>query len=162
MYPLLNFKESNENKIEITQAGIIDIRQLYKCNKKCLPISYNFDDYIDFILSNNKIVLLAKINYATTGYIIGQHYPKINRLHIMSFAVYPQFRRQNIGTILMNKLITFSKKKFPKMNKISLYVMESNIIAQKFYLSMGFSINNEIQNYYSLDENAIVFIKNIE
>ncbi|VVU95503.1 Acetyltransferase (GNAT) family [seawater metagenome] len=162
MYPFLNYYTPQvSKKIIIKEAKISNIRQIYSCNKKCLPISYNLESYFNFILSDDSIVLIAERNSELIGYIIGTYHQSIKGFHIISFAVYPKFRRLKIGSKLMANIIKLAINKYDHLKKISLYASCHNYIGHQFYLGQGFCIVKIIKNYYSHSDNAFVFEKTL-
>lgn len=155
--------ESKNIQIVIKEASIEDVYELRKCNKDCLPVYYPYGVYINFIESNKSIVLIAKYNNNIIGYIIGEiNMEYSDRFHIISFGVCNKFRKNKIGTVLMNKIIEMVQKKYLNTTKISLYVMASNDIAINFYKSVGFKADKIMKNYYqSFNEDGYLYIKKL-
>ena len=58
------------------------------------------------------------------------------KLHILNFAVHPQFRRLGVGSQMVAKLI--SKLSSHRRTRITLEVRETNLTAQLFFRSQGF------------------------
>jgi [ribosomal protein S18]-alanine N-acetyltransferase len=155
--------ESKSIQIVIKEAKNEDVYELRKCNKACLPVYYPYGAYTNFIESNKSIVLIAKCDNNVIGYVIGEinmEYP--DRFHIISFGVCSKFRKNKIGTVLMNKIIEMVQKKYFSTTKISLYVMASNDVAINFYKSIGFKADKLMKNYYqSFNEDGYLFIKKL-
>lgn len=153
----------NTVQIILKEASSLDVYGIRQCNKNCLPVYYPYGYYNQVIDSENNIVLLAKNNDTVIGYIIGElssDYP--DRFHIISFAVLKEYRKNKIGTNLMNKIIEVAKKRFINLNKISLYVMISNISAIKFYESLDFKKEKLLKNYYqSFNQDGLLYIKHL-
>jgi ribosomal protein S18 acetylase RimI-like enzyme len=60
----------------------------------------------------------------------------------------------------MNKIIEVAKKRFTNLNKISLYVMITNISAINFYESLNFKKEKLLKNYYqSFNQDGLLYIK---
>jgi len=151
----------NNTSFYIREADINDIYEIRKCNKSSLIIYYPYNIYKLFINNSNKIVLVSHINENICGYIMGEHKNKTNKFHIFSFAVYKKYRRNKIGTNLINKIIDLSLKRYDGIKNISLYVMLSNKEAISFYEKNGFTKNKLIKDYYSSGSDAYVYTKNI-
>ena len=134
-----------------------------ECNKKCLPVYYPLYIYRNYINSNKSIILIAKTEERVIGYIIGElSDEKPERFHIISFGVCQEYRKNKLGTILMNKIIKLAKLRYNKITKISLYVMKSNSIAIKFYKTIGFYEKLLLKNYYSsFNQDGYLYIKNL-
>ncbi|WP_406660158.1 ribosomal protein S18-alanine N-acetyltransferase [Methanolobus sp. ZRKC3] len=73
--------------------------------------------------------------------------------HLMSIAVDPKYRRQEVGSKLLewclDTLVMYG------YHKVSLEVRVSNVAAQEFYLARGFKKEKIVEAYY-IDEDAIV------
>lgn len=79
--------------------------------------------------------LVAQKNNNVVGYIIFW-IQKNNEGHIISLAVDEKYRRQGIGTRLVNSAIKILKKF--NVKEVSLEVRKSNKVAIKFYKALGF------------------------
>ena len=153
----------NSINIIIKEAIHKDVYELRQCNKACLPVYYPYGYYNQIIDSNRHIIIVAKHNEEVIGYIIGEASSDVpDRFHIISFGVKKEFRKQNIGSYLMNKIIEISEKRFFNIKRISLYVMASNQIAIKFYEKHGFFKQQILKKYYeSFNQDGYLYIKNI-
>lgn len=119
-----------------------DFDDIEHCGSVSLPIYYNKSELKNLLYNTNFIIYKAVIDNMFSGFIIGKI--SDNRLHIMSFAVYPHFRRLNIGTSLINKI-----KDIYKNYQITLNVQNTNINAINFYLNNYFINIRLVKNYYS-------------
>ena len=119
----------------------------------CLPIYYDQHYIKQFIYYKNYLLLKATFN----NFIVGFVFCKIeeNNIHILSIAVLEKYRRKEIGSELIKKIITLYDK-----FTISLNVIETNLAAINFYHKLGFIINNIIYNYYTTlnNKNALFMI----
>lgn len=155
--------ETDFIQIALLEANTDDAYLIRKCNKDCLPVYYPSGVYNQFIDSSNYIVIVAKHDNTVIGYIIGENNENsIDRFHIISFGVLKEYRKNKIGTHLMNKIIILASKRFRHIRQISLYVMVSNKTAISFYKSIGFNIVKIMKNYYeSFNQDGYLLIKEI-
>lgn len=153
----------NSINIVLKEATNDDVYGIRKCNMNCLPVYYPYGYYTSVIESNKYIVLVSKHDDNIVGYIIGEVSSEIpDRFHIISFSVQSKYRKNKIGTYLMNKIIELAQKRYFNINKISLYVMASNDIAIKFYLKVGFLKEKILKNYYeSFNQDGYLLIKKL-
>ena len=110
------------------------------------------DDFIRCLRQRNNIGMI--IEYAEeqiVGFMIYELHK--NRLHILNFAVRPNFRRQGVGSKMINEL---SKKlSHQRRNKISVEIRETNLGAQHFFHNSGFKAVSILRNFYDdTDEDA--------
>lgn len=85
-------------------------------------------------LQNNEIVGVCGLN--SDPYVTSKEVGRVRRLYVS-----PRVRRFGIGRTLMDSVITEARKSY-KM----LVLKTDNPIADVFYLSLGFSINNGSEN----------------
>ena len=71
--------------------------------------------------------------------------------HIISMAVRSERRRHGIGTLLIKEAIARCPGK-----SLRLEVRASNIVAQKFYLKLGFKKRARVYGYYYDGEDALI------
>ena len=116
--------ENDTVQIALLEANSTDAYLIRKCNKECLPVYYPPGIYNQFIESNDAIVLIAKHDDQVVGYIIGENNNNsIDRFHIISFGILEKYRKNKIGTYLMNKIINLAVNRFRHIRQISLYVI---------------------------------------
>jgi ribosomal-protein-alanine N-acetyltransferase len=69
-----------------------------------------------------------------------------SRLHVLNFAVDPNFRRYGVGQSMIQKLI--GKLSREHRNRILLEVRETNLEAQLFFKAMGFRAISVLRDFY--------------
>jgi ribosomal-protein-alanine N-acetyltransferase len=96
--------------------------------------------------------LVAEADGKIVGYVIG-----VIRWgatgHILAIATDPPYRRQKIGSALMESIMSRLRAKGVKL--VRLEVRKSNVEAQQFYLNLGFRRREEIPYYYEDGEAAV-------
>ena len=79
---------------------------------------------------------------------------------VLTLTVLPDYRRQGIGRVMLDQLITWAKMR--KAPAIFLEVREGNVEASPLYKSAGFEPISKRSNYYSLGVNAVIMKKDLE
>ena len=125
----------------IQKANINDVVKIEKCGEKSLPIYYNRYHLIDMLQQKNYLILKSSNDINLLGFIVVRLDGDNN--HILSIGVDPIFRKQKVGT----KLIQYIKDLYPEYS-ITLFVQQSNKIAINFYLKNKFAQIDEKLNYY--------------
>ncbi|NMB96565.1 MAG: ribosomal protein S18-alanine N-acetyltransferase [Clostridiaceae bacterium] len=78
--------------------------------------------------------------------------------HITNIAVHPEYRKNGIGSMLLEKLIEISLEN--GVEKLTLEVRRSNIAAKKLYFKYGFKAEGIRKCYYADNgEDAIIMWK---
>ena len=152
-----------ENTVIIREATILDIYNLEKLNKECLPIAYSKLQDLEFILSPYNLCLVAEEKGQLIGFLIGQY--NTNNFHILSIGVKEKYRSRGIGKYMIDILV--NNPKYSKhYNNITLHVHDLNDKGIKFYKKNNFVINKYYKNYYngildSKSQGAYLMKKNI-
>jgi ribosomal-protein-alanine N-acetyltransferase len=80
-------------------------------------------------------------------------------MHIQNIAVHPEHQRRGLGRFLLEEALMRGKRLGAKF--VQLEVRESNLAAQRLYISMGFRKVGKRKRYYSNPrEDALLFQKN--
>ncbi|TXT25171.1 MAG: ribosomal-protein-alanine N-acetyltransferase [Planctomycetota bacterium] len=97
--------------------------------------------------------MVAEYNHRIVGFMIYELHKA--KLHVLNFAVDPEFRRQAIGAQMIEKLV--DKLSQQRRQEIVLEVRESNLAAQLFFKKMGFKAVLVLRSHYDdTDEDAYV------
>lgn len=128
-----------------------DMFAVIKLASDNLPERYNPSLFNYFYETNPKGFIVAEAGHKTIGFIIGV---KINsdNAKILMLAVSEKYRKQKIGTYLLNQLNEQLKK--DKIKKVELQVRIDNEKAINFYEKNGFKITEKIPEFYQNGETA--------
>ncbi|MDW7733008.1 MAG: ribosomal protein S18-alanine N-acetyltransferase [Methanolobus sp.] len=138
----------------IRRALIDDIPQIVQVENSCFPVPW--PDFMFKAHLNNPGFVVCEKEGILLGYaIIGDSEGKA---HLQNIAVHPDFRRQGIGTELLEWCIDLVK--LYGYHEMVLEVREKNTASQSFYADMGFEITGTVEGYY-LDDNAIIMERRI-
>ena len=102
------------------------------------------EDFIRCLRQRNCIGMVAEYDEHVVGFMIYELHK--SRLHILNFAVHPDFRRSVVGGQMVAKLI--SKLSHQRRTRISLEVRETNLAAQLFFRSQGFRATTVLRDFY--------------
>ena len=106
--------------------------------------SWTEDDFLRCLRQRNCIGMVAEQGERVVGFMIYELHKQ--KLHILNFAVHPQYRRLGVGVQMVNKLI--SKLSSHRRTRITLEVRETNLAAQLFFRSQGFKAVRVLRKYY--------------
>jgi ribosomal protein S18 acetylase RimI-like enzyme len=124
--------------IKIRKATISDVINIQKCNQTCLPMYYNILELAAMMFIN--VMNVACHDDKIVGFIICEK-QKNNNIHILSFAIYENYRRRGIGSQLLESIAS-------GFNTVTLYVHTINDSGINFYKKNGFKITETMNNYY--------------
>lgn len=102
---------------------------------------------------NDSYFVMAKLEDRIIGY--GGFWLIVDEMHLVNLAVHPDFRRQGIGTQIMQHLLNLAKQL--EVKRATLEVRASNVVAQGFYSKFGFIAIAFRKKYYpDTKEDAVI------
>ncbi|MDK2833278.1 MAG: [ribosomal protein S18]-alanine N-acetyltransferase [Methanolobus sp.] len=138
----------------IRRAILADIPQMVQVENLCFLVPWP-DFLFKAHLNNPGFVVYEKegliLGYAMVGDSRG-------KAHLQNIAVHPDFRRQGIGTELLEWCIDLVR--LYGYREMVLEVREKNTGSQAFYSNNGFKVSGTVAGYY-MDDNAIVMSRKI-
>lgn len=105
----------------------------------------------------NKDMYISIIDSRIAGALATVNHGDYSSLHL--FAVHSDFRNQNLGGMMMNKLFEIAKER--SNSKIILDVVKGNLPAEKLYQKTGFKYIGEKPNSLSVSARLILTFMNI-
>lgn len=118
---------------------------------------WNYNILKDELKSENSKYIVAKFNNKIIGFSGIKVF--VDNADIMNIVVRKNFRNKEIGTVLLENLLTLSKKL--GLNSLSLEVNEKNIPAINLYKKLGFENIGIRKNYYN-GKNGIIMTRNLK
>lgn len=139
----------------IRRATVTDIPLIVQVENMCFPVPW--PDFLFKAHLNNPGFVVYEEEDNILGYaIVGDNRGKA---HLQNIAVHPDFRRQGIGTKLLEWCLDLVR--LYGYREMMLEVREKNTGSQAFYIRNGFSVSGKVAGYY-LDDNAVVMSKQIK
>ena len=134
-----------------------DVKRVLEIERMSFSDPYPANILID-IYNLGAGFLVAQENNRIVGYII--FWIKFeDEGHIISIAVDSSYRRQDVGSKLVETSIEVFKKF--RVKDIKLEVRVGNREARKFYSKMGFKEDKIVEDYYEDHEDAVIMIRDI-
>jgi ribosomal-protein-alanine N-acetyltransferase len=121
-----------------------DMAEVLQIEDRSFEFSWSEEDFIRCLRQRNCIGMIAEHNARVAGFMIYELHR--SRLHLLNFAVHPEFRRRDVGTQMIKKLR--SKLSPERRSRILLEVRETNLNAQLFFREMGFRAISLLRDFY--------------
>lgn len=138
-------------KIELMNSSHIE--DVFEVGKLSLKEAWNKES-IEKELSNKLAKYLVALDGNKVVGFVGM-WIVFDEGDITNIAVHPDYRKQGIGDLLINNLISLCKEN--NINSLTLEVRESNIKAQNLYKKHEFKEEGLRKNFYdNPKENAII------
>ncbi|EGT3615291.1 ribosomal-protein-alanine N-acetyltransferase [Clostridium perfringens] len=129
------------------------IEGVFEVSKLSLAEAWNIES-IEKELSNKLAKYLVALDENKVIGFLGM-WVVFDEGDITNIAVHPDYRKQGIGNLLMDNLITLCKEN--NINSLTLEVRESNLPAQNLYKKHEFKEEGIRKNFYdNPKENAII------
>jgi ribosomal-protein-alanine N-acetyltransferase len=121
-----------------------DMPEVLAIESHSFEFPWSEDDFIRCLRQRNCIGMVAERDERIVGFMIYELHK--NRLHVLNFAVHPDFRRSSVGTQMAVKLI--GKLSPNRRSRILLEVRETNLAAQLFFRDLGFRAISVLRDFY--------------
>lgn len=121
-----------------------DMAEVLQIEDRSFEFSWSEEDFIRCLRQRNCIGMIAEHNERVVGFMIYELHR--NRLHVLNFAVHPDFRRRGVGSQMVRKLV--SKLSPQRRSRIMLEVRETNLDAQLFFRDLGFRAVSLLRDFY--------------
>lgn len=121
-----------------------DMAEVLEIETRSFEFPWSEQDFIHCLRQRNCIGMVAEHDEQVVGFMVYELHK--DQLHVLNFAVHPDFRRRGVGKQMVGKLI--SKLSHQRRNRILLEVRETNLPAQLFFRTMGFRAVSVLRDFY--------------
>ena len=121
-----------------------DMPEVLQIEQASFEFPWYEDDFIRCLRQRNCIGMIAEQGERVVGFMIYELHK--SRLHVLNFAVAPEFRRLDVGRQMIDKLV--SKLSSQRRTRISLEVRETNLAAQLFFREAGCRATAVLRDFY--------------
>ncbi len=121
-----------------------DMPEVAQIEEQSFEFPWSEDDFVRCLRQRNCIGMVAEHSERVVGFMIYELHR--NRLHILNFAVHPDFSRRGVGGQMVRKLV--GKLTSQRRNRIMLEVRETNLAAQLFFKQLGFRAISLLREFY--------------
>lgn len=121
-----------------------DMPEVLDIEQESFESAWDEQDFLRCLRASNCIGMVVEQGERVIGFMVYELHK--NRLHILNFAVHPQFRRFGVGSQMVLKLI--SKLSSHRRTRITLEVRETNLPAQVFFRCQGFKAMRVLRAFY--------------
>jgi len=131
-----------------------DLREVMEIEEASFDSPWSEADFMIQLRQRAVIGMVAEYQYQVIGFMLYELHEQ--QLEVLNFAIDPEFRRQQAGTVMVNRLI--DKLSTQRRKEVFLTIRESNLSAQLFFSEMGFRADSVLRGYYdNSDEDAYLF-----
>lgn len=146
------------DNIEISNMTLLDLESISHTLESDFDDFWNVTTLKNELLNPNSKYIVAKLNNIVVGF--AGIWKSVDDVHITNIVVNKKFRKQNIGSLMLSKLIELAKLE-PNISSITLEVNSNNIDAIKLYEKFGFKVVGLRKKYYNNIDDAIIYTKEL-
>src|SRR5438552_16731588 len=139
-----NRAEKEQVRVHIRWMIRRDMPEVLQTEQESFEYSWTEEDFLRCLRQRNCIGMVAEPGERVVGFMIYELHKA--KLHILNFAVHPQYRRYGVGGQMVSKLI--SKLSSHRRTRITLEVRETNLTAQLFFRAQGFRAIKVLRSFY--------------
>ena len=144
------------DNMEISIMNISDLELIKDILLSDFDEFWNYSTLKSELLNPNSKYIVTKKDNTILGF--AGIWKSVDDVHITNIVVNKNFRNQNIGTIMLSKLIELAKFE-PNISSITLEVNSNNTPAIKLYEKFGFKVVGLRKKYYNNIDDAIIYTK---
>jgi len=140
----MQFQQRQDVRIHIRWMIRRDMPEVLEIERASFEFPWLEEDFIRCLRQRNCIGMVAEHDDRVVGFMIYELHK--TRIHVLNFAVAPEFRHQGVGSQMVGKLI--AKLSSQRRTRIVLEVRETNLAAQLFFRENGFRAVSVLRAYY--------------
>ncbi|MBQ2916928.1 MAG: ribosomal protein S18-alanine N-acetyltransferase [Clostridia bacterium] len=146
------------DNIQISRMTLSDLEEIKNTLLSDFDDFWNVNTFKEELLNPNSKYIIAKINDKIVGF--AGIWKAVDDVHITNIVTAKNFRKQNIGSMMLLALIEMAKSE-KNITSITLEVNSTNIPAQKLYEKFGFKVVGLRKKYYNNIDDAVIMTKNL-
>jgi ribosomal-protein-alanine N-acetyltransferase len=136
--------EKEQARVHIRWMIRRDMPEVLQIETQSFEFAWTEEDFLRCLRQRNCIGMVAEHGEKVVGFMIYELHKA--KLHIMNFAVHPQWRRLGVGAQMVVKLI--SKLSSHRRTRVTLEVRETNLPAQLFFHKQDFRAVRVLRGFY--------------
>jgi ribosomal-protein-alanine N-acetyltransferase len=142
----MNMGRATKEQVKVHIRWMIrrDMAEVLRTEQESFEYSWTEEDFLKCLRQRNCIGMVAELGDKVVGFMIYELHK--SKLHVLNFAVHPEFRRLGVGRQMVAKLI--GKLSSHRRTKITLAVRETNLAAQLFFKRLDFRAIKVLRGYY--------------
>jgi len=122
-----------------------DLPEVLAIEEKSFEFPWTEEEFHRCLRQRNCIGMVAECENRVVGYMVYELCK--TRIHLLNFAVAPEYRRRGVGAQMIQKLT--GKLSAQGRTRIVLEVRETNLPAQLFFRACQFRAVAVLRNYYA-------------
>ncbi len=122
-----------------------DMPEVLAIESSSFEFPWREDDFVRCLRQRNCIGMAAEHEDRVVGFMVYELHK--TKIHVLNFAVHPEWRRQGVGSQMVAKLC--SKLSFQRRTYVTLEVRETNLPAQLFFRKNEFKAVKILHGHFN-------------
>jgi len=131
--------------------------ELFEIDRNFFPTPWSIESWINLCDGHNRLLILLKNGNDTIGFCLFDKVIQDSFAHLLKILIIPSYQKLGLSKELLNKALLVLCKS--GCTHYFLEVEQSNITAQKLYLSSGFKIIHRKKDFYGENRDALIMTK---
>ena len=144
-------------QVSVREICSLDAEALALLERACFTDAWSKEMVVATLQRRDFCGVILHLDGECVGYVLGLSL--FENAEILRIAIAPDYRKRGLGAQLLDAFIALVKKRGAR--EIFLEVRESNLAAQRLYLSRAFEKFHLRERYYSNGENAVEMKKTL-
>jgi ribosomal-protein-alanine N-acetyltransferase len=142
----MNTGRTSKEQVKVHIRWMIrrDMPEVLQAEQESFEYAWTEEDFLKCLRQRNCIGMVAEYAEKVVGFMIYELHK--SKLHVLNFAVHPDFRRGGAGKQMVAKLV--GKLSSHRRTRITLAVRETNLAAQLFFKALDFRATKVLRSYY--------------
>ena len=140
----MTLSEKKDLRVHIRWMIRRDMPEILDIEGRAFEFPWSEEDFVRCLRQRNCIGMVSEYGEQVAGFMIYELHK--TRLHILNFAVHPDFCQRGVGTQMVHKLV--GKLSHQRRTRILLEVRERNLPAQLFFRNAGFRAISVLRDFY--------------
>lgn len=128
-----------------------DMPEVLDIERQSFEFPWTEQDFLNYLRQRNVIGMVAECNHRIIGFMVYELHKRI--LNIINFAVDPEFRREGVGSMMVEKLI--DKLSQQRRQQLTLTIRLGNSEGQTFFRKCGFVPEEVLLHHFEQNQPAV-------
>lgn len=130
---------------------------LFELDRLHFPTPWSLDSWNNLFLDHDRLLVLIKNEEEVIGFCLFDKVVADSFAHLLKIVIHPEFRSKGLSKELLSESLLNLQN--CGCSQFFLEVEESNLAAQKLYLSLGFKMIHRKKDFYGQNRSALIMTR---
>jgi len=130
---------------------------LFELDQSHFPTPWSLDSWKNLFQDHDRLLVLIKNKEDAIGFCLFDKVIADSFAHLLKIVIHPKFRAQGHSKMLLDTALVNLQN--CGCSQFFLEVEESNLTAQRLYLSLGFKVIHRKKDFYGQNRSALIMTR---